>query len=418
MTWRVSFISLIVTGVLLPATGWAEEPLTLETCYRLALRRSEQIAIQQELLRQTEGRFLQALSGALPSASFVASEKRQDGSGGSAFTLKEVPERKFTFSQPLFSGFKEFAAMAGTRAEKRQRIHEKLRAEHLLLIDVTDAFYLLRQQREDLLALETIRATLTERMSELEERERLGRSRPSERASVEARLRRLEAEIERVRSQETTARQLLEFLTGLSHIDAITDDADALPALQPEETYVAKVDRRPDVLAAEEAWQVAKKNVTIAKADYWPTVDLDSNYYTKRVGASGGVDWDVLLTVDVPLFQGGEVVGAVKEAKSESRRAKLEQEQTRREATLEIRQVYATLAATVSRRRALEKALAAAEQNYLLQREDYEHGLVNNLNVLQTLQELQDARRDVIQVIYEERRQYWQLRAATGESLL
>ncbi len=96
----------------------------------------------------------------LPRASFALSEKRQNGTGGSAFTLKEVPERKFVFTQPLFLGFKEFAAMAGTRAERRQRVAEKSRAEHLLLVDVADAVHLLLQQRQDLSALETIRTAL------------------------------------------------------------------------------------------------------------------------------------------------------------------------------------------------------------------------------------------------------------------
>ena len=111
-------------------------PLTLDEAYRLALSRSEEIAIRRELIKEAEGRFVQAISGALPRASFQLSEKRQDGSGSSAFTLKEVPERKFVFSQPLFSGFKEFAAIAGSRSERTQRRHEQARAQHLLHTDV------------------------------------------------------------------------------------------------------------------------------------------------------------------------------------------------------------------------------------------------------------------------------------------
>ena len=48
-----------------PVMPWqANDPLlTLPECYALALTRSETIAIQQELIRETEGRFLQAFSG-------------------------------------------------------------------------------------------------------------------------------------------------------------------------------------------------------------------------------------------------------------------------------------------------------------------------------------------------------------------
>jgi outer membrane protein TolC len=67
-----------------PSEGAA---LTLEDCYKLALQQSEQVALRQELIAQAESRFTQALSGILPRVSFSSSDKRQDGSGGSAFTL-------------------------------------------------------------------------------------------------------------------------------------------------------------------------------------------------------------------------------------------------------------------------------------------------------------------------------------------
>ena len=399
-------------------TAVAEEmsPLTLDECVTLALKRSETIAIQQEIIKQTEGRFLQALSGVLPRAAFEASEKRQDANGGSAFTLREVPERKFVLTQPLFSGFKEFAAMAGSRAERRERALEKTRAEQLLFVDVSDAFYLLREQREDVAALERLRAALMGRIDELEERRRLGRSRQSEVVSVEAQLRRIEAEMERVRNQETAARQLLEFLTGLPRVDGIIDPEPGLPPLATEETYLARVNARPDVRAAEEAWRVSKAGIGVARAAFWPTLDLENNYYAKRAGTAKDIDWDVLLTLDVPLFQGGKALGAAREASSLARQAKLRSEETTRKATLEIRNAYATIRGAIDRHLALQRALTAAEENYRLELEDYRLSLVNTLEVLQALEALQDARRDVIHTMYDAKRRYGQLLAATGET--
>ncbi|MDP3703879.1 MAG: TolC family protein [Candidatus Omnitrophota bacterium] len=392
-------------------------PLDLQTAYRLALKRSETIAIQAEAIKQTEGRFLQALSTALPRATFELSEKRQSGSGSSASTLKKIPERKFIFSQPLFSGFKEFAAIAGSRAEHRQRVAERAHAQLLLLIDVADAFYLLHERQEDRKALEDIQTALTQRLDEVSEREHLGRSRRSEVVSAEAQLRRVEAEMELVHSQETTARQLLEFLTGRSPIDRIEEDGPPLPVLETEEASVAKASARPDVRAAEEAWRVAKNELRIAQAKFWPTVDLESNVYTKRVGVASDVDWDALLTVDVPLFQGGEAVGATRESASLARQAKLEWEETLRQAALDIRDAYVEFNAAMSRTQALAKAFAAAEESLSLQEADYRMSLVNNLDVLEALQALQDAKRDYIHAAHEAKRLYWQLRAATGAPL-
>ncbi|MBI3087902.1 MAG: TolC family protein [Candidatus Omnitrophica bacterium] len=410
-----SFLLFVACVLAAPLAG-AQEPaaLTLHDCFQLALKRSEEIAIHQELIKETEGRFLQALSGALPRASFNSSNKRQDAAGDSPFRLRDVPERKFTFSQPLFSGFKEFAAMAGSRAERRQRIQEKVRAEQLLFVDVSDAFYSLLEHREDGAALTTIREALVERLRELKGREELGRSRPSETASAEARLRRIEAEMEQVRSEELVTRQLLEFLTGLSPLRPLAGAELRLP-LEPEGYYLAKTADRADVRAAEEAWRVESKEVAVARAAVWPTVSADGNYYTKRVGVSEQVEWDATLTVDVPIFQGGQAVGAIEEASSEARQARLRFEQTSRQALLDIRDAYAQMQAALARRDALEQALAAADRNYLLQIEDYRLNLVSNLDVLQTLQDLQDARRDFLHAQHEAKRQYWRLRAAAGD---
>ena len=409
--------------ILVPIPPQQEQPqpeqtarlLTLADCFALALKHSEEIAISGERLEETRGRFLQALGSALPDVSFVSTDKRQDGTGATAFTLKHIPERRFTFTQPLFTGFKEFAAMAGARAERQERLQEKARAEQLLFVDVADAFTLLTEQRRDLFALETIRTTLLTRIEELEDRRRLGRSRASEVASAEAQLRRVEAELEQVRSAETTARQLLEFLTGLARLEGVSDQDVALGALAPAETYISKAAARPDVRAAEEAWHLAQHEVSVARADYWPEVDLEGNYYTERVGNAKDVTWDVLLTVDVPIFQGGSAKGAVRSAASRARQAELRFEQTRRAAELNIRDRYALLQAAFARTRALDQARQAAEENYRLQLEDYRLSLVNILDVLGTLRDLEDVRREVIHADYELKRLHWQLLVATGE---
>lgn len=411
----VSFIVLVIVGSL--SSAWAQEsPLTLADCYALTLKQSEKIGIQQELITEAEGRFARALGAVLPQLSFSSSDKRQDGSGGSAFTLKEVPERKFVLSQTLFGGFKEAAAMAIARKEKRQRLHEKERVEQLLLLDVANAFYLLFEQRADLKILVRSRKTLVKRMTELKERERLGRSRPSELASTEADLRRIEAEEERIRSGERVVRQLLEFLTG-REIGEIVDTGPPVISLEPEEHYLEKATLRSDVRAFEEAWEVSKKQLTIARAPLWPSVEVEGNYYTERAGAAEGVDWDATLTVDVPIFEGGQAFGAVKEVGARSRAAELRFAEAKRIASLDIREAYVSLQAALARRSALHKALAASEEDYRLQVEDYRLNLVSNLDVLETLEDLERAERDFLHVSFEAKRLYWQLRVASGETL-
>lgn len=390
-------------------------PLTLAECYRLALKQSEALAIHQELIAEAEARFTSAFSALLPRVSFVSSDKRQDGTGSSAFTLRHVPERKFALSQPLFSGFREFAALRGSKAEQAQRRLEKAHAEQLLLMDVADAFYLSLELRDDLGALAMIRQALAARLADLAAREQIGRSRPSEVVSAEAALRRVEAEGHDVRRQQTVARHLMEFLTGMEPLGSLTDAEPALPAVGPESAYLAKAIAQPGVHATEQAARVAKAGVAVAGADRWPTVDLDGNYYVERVGNAKDVDWDATVEVDVPIFQGGEVAGAIRAAESQARQADWEVSSARRSAVRDVRDRHAQVTAAIAQAEALTRALEAADESYRLQVEDYDRALVNHLEVLQALQALQDVRRDAIHAQHEAKRSAWRLRASVGE---
>ena len=168
-------------------------------------------------------------------------------------------------------------------------------------MDVVNAFYLVLGYQEEYQTLDAIRQTLLERIDELKKREDLGRSRPSESVSVQARLGRVEADLEFLQSEMEVAKELLEFLTG-QKIDAITD-SETLPQFSMSEDDISPMAQgREDVLAAKEVWEKSKKDVVVAQSGFWPEVSLDGNYYTKRVGTSADIDWDLSFTPHVPFF--------------------------------------------------------------------------------------------------------------------
>src|SRR3990172_5231776 len=101
-------------------------------------------------------------------------------------------------------------------------------------------FIFILEQREDLKVLEAIKAAFSERINELKDREKIGKSRTSEVVSTEVQLYNLEAEIELVKSRELVARELLEFLIGMSS-DKIAE-SEINFTLKPESEYVAGAD--------------------------------------------------------------------------------------------------------------------------------------------------------------------------------
>ena len=402
-------------------TSAEEYALTLSDCYRMALLQSEIIAINADLIKETEAHFLQAISIVMPHIAFLSTDTQEanNGSSSGSSTLGSLnpirsSTRAFNGTMTLFNGFKAIAAIKGSKYERIARIDEKIRAEQLLLLDVANAFYLLIEERQDIKVLEMTRNALRGRVKELQARERLGRSRPSEIVNAKAQFYSVEASLEVSRSQEVLARQLLEFLVGQS-VRIISDTYDFPIPLMPEDFYVMKADGRPDVEATKFAWQLSKEGITVADSGFLPQVDFAANYYTQRTGFEKGTDWDVALMVNIPIFDGGETLGNSKAANLQADEARLTYHRTRRHAPYDIKDTYVTLVTAMSVYKALRKAYTTAKLNYHMQKKDYARNLVNNLDVLASIQTLQDAERNYIHALYEAKRQYWKLRVAVGQ---
>lgn len=395
--------------------------LTLSDCYALALKQSETIAIDANFIKEAEARFLQALSIMMPYLSYQSVHTQEavpDDKGSTFGSLKPTKstQNQFQVNQVLFSGFKAFAAMGASTFEKKQLSEEKLRAEQLLLVDVANAFYLVIEEREDLKALIRTKTALNNRVKELKARENLGRSRASEVVNAKAQLYTVEADIKVVKSQEIVARQLLEFLIG-APVNKVADSYEIPPYLMPEEYYVSKFVNRPDLKALGYASKFSKKQLDVVNSDFLPTVSWQGNFYTQRTGFDKGTDWDVMLNVEVPIFNGTETIGKSREYRLKWQDSELRYMRLKRFAAYDIKDSYVKFTTALAVHENLRKAYYTAKVNYYLQRKDYERSLVNNLDVLASIQTLQDAQRNYIHAIYEAKRLYWQLRVSVGESI-
>ncbi len=391
-----------------------QAPLTLADCYELALKKSETIAINKEVIKEAEAHYMQSLGLILPHLSYNSADTRQDVSKSNALYRRESSVRNFVVTQELFSGFKELAGISGSKIEKRQRINEEKRGEQLLMADVAGAFYLLVEVREDLKALSQTRQALLDRIEELKSRERLGKSRSSEAVNAKAQVYGVESAITADKKNEEMALDLLEFLVGRK-VGGLRDDAKKISGVNSDAYYMSKVFQRPDVIAAKQAYEISRKQVTIAKSGLFPSVNVQGNYYTQRSTQPKTSEWDATLQVNVPIFNGTVTYGNIKEAAAISREAELAFRRVKRLAVQEIKDSCSNLKNDLASAKFLTKALGFARVNYILQKRDYEFSLVNNLDVLQAIQTLQDARRNYIHVFYETKRSYWQLQVSSGE---
>lgn len=406
-----------------PPDPVSKKPLTLEKAYELALKRSEDLAIARVDINQTWADFLEASGTAIGDMDFQMLQFLQKDTDASSATgatsTSQKPlrrTRQFTYSQPLFQGFKSYAALKSAGSLRTREIELKRRAEQLLYRDVAESFYTVLRLQEDTGITRNTLKLLNERVEKLEEWEKIGKSRLSEISTAKARMRRIEADLAQENGRMAVERRTLEFLTGIALEHALLEDTHQdLPAqAEAVDQYLQSSQTRPDVIAANEDLKLARQNIIASQSDLWPEITLDTNLYEKREGFQAGIDWDLLFKINVPIFKGGETLAEVKRAAGEKQKSELTAQKTVRMAETEVRQAYDAWNSSLNEYKALDASVKAAEENYNFQLQDYEKKLVDNLDVLAALEALNDDRLEANRSFFETKINLILLQTAAG----
>ncbi|WP_372522520.1 TolC family protein [Sulfuricaulis sp.] len=409
-------VGIVVSTVATVRPAHAAEALTLDEYFAAALKRSEVVATQGELIRQAEEHYKQADSALFPTVNGVASYARQDPIPAGDLPNASSPNRqsvaKLTATQPLFRGFREFAGLRQTKALVGAQNQDYLNARTQLFNDVVQNFYIVLSIEQDLKNFSEEINQNIDREKELNGRVRIGRSRISEVLSVQSTINTLRAQVEQLQSQLGTAREAFAFLSGLAPTTPLRDTEDLPATLEPLDDYLAQLEMRPDVKASQQRLSAAQENTTVARGANLPSLDLNANRYLERTGNLKDSNWDVGVALTVPIYAGGLLQSKVSEAVSQRTQAELSVSQVRRQAEQEIRSIYQSVVFDRLQLDALEKATESARKNYEAQRHDYRLGLVTNLDVLQALTAYQQNQRALDRARFTEKLDYLRLEAA------
>ncbi len=413
MVLAIAVMTLLVTAAKI---GHAAEALTLDEYFAAALKRSEVVATQGELIRQAEERYKQANSALRPTVNGVASYTRQDPIPAGELSTSTSPNRqslaKLTATQPLFRGFREFATLRQTQALLGAQDQDYRNARTQLFMDVTQNFYTVLSIEQDLKNFgEEINQNI-DREKELNGRVRIGRSRIGEVLSVQSTISTLRAQVEQLQGQLGTAREAFAFLSGLAPTTLLRDTENLPANLEPLDDYLARLELRPDVIASRQRLSAARENTKVARGAHLPSLDLNANRYLERTGNLKDSTWDVGIALTVPIYAGGLLQSKVSEAVSQLTQAELNASQVSRQAEQEIRSTYQSVVFDRSQLDALEKATESARKNYEAQRRDYRLGLVTNLDVLQALTAFQQNQLALDRARYTTKLDYLKLQAA------
>jgi outer membrane protein len=152
---------------------------------------------------------------------------------------------------------------------------------------------------------------------------------------------------------------------------------------------------RLEIQVADLEVQISEKNYKLAQRDYYPTVNLEGNYYKRGTdwdanGGNGIGDseyWDIRATATWSFWEWGRTTYGVREKLERISQAKYRQEQVQVDIDQEVKQAFLRTNESEQNIVTIEKAIEQAKENLRITEERYKEQVstITDVLVAQTL---------------------------------
>lgn len=321
------------------------------------------------------------------------------GHYGSTYVLGA--EARYTFD---FWG-RQRAALNVALGETAARQAEAQDAKILLSSQIAESWFELSRLLERKKLAEDALELRTRTLRIVQSRVKAGLDTEVERWQAEGDLPATERDIAELDERISLQRNTLAALAGLP-MHAL---ADAVPHVEPTRDSffptsipAELIGQRADVVAARWRVQAATQGVEVAKADFYPNINLRAFAGVARQGLSVGLsDWldagsrtySVEPAISLPIFDAGRLRARLKERVSDLDAAVETYNQVLREAVRDVANQMVSLDALEPQLQAQERALSARRTAFDLAKRQYASGLTNYLTVLNAQNALLQARK-------------------------
>jgi outer membrane protein len=420
------------------------EPLSLDTALLLANQHNEQIAISGENYLQaliekdrTAASFLPSVA-LIPSFSFADDgDDRRNNQSGSSIGDPSDPNDSFgggsggsrnnstgdsnldvpvNLRMNLFNGFRDVAnrRRAGSEIERQHSLMLDMQA--VVLLDVARAYYQVLRAEQSVRVLENSVTLQNERVRDMRTRNRAGVARPLDVAQTEAQASATRASLISAQADVQNGRTVLAFLIGQEVGESPLIDDLSLPGQLPtlDASLSDARQSRQDLLAAQSAVEAARSEVDVAFGQYYPSVNLNFNYYLERQSDPEDSMYNGLISANLPIFTGGVIHQNVRHALSRLRQASLDESYTRRQVEQDVKLAYTNVAAAGDRRTELQISRDAAQEALRQAEGNYNAGRATNLERLIAQSQVLSAELDLATATYEQKLQYLNLQRVLG----
>ena len=320
--------------------------------------------------------------------------------------------------QDIFSGFQTINRIRASENEERAALAQLLDVEQRIFLDVARA-YLDVVRDQALVGLNVNnKQVLARQLEATEDRMRVGELTRTDVSQARARLSGATADHIKAQSQLAVSRARFERLVGDAPREVQYPDEPAVLPSSLEEAVDLARKQQPNVRAATFRAQAAGNTVDAVGGELLPTVTLQADrtnsYNQSNLDGYDTRGYGVSVSVSIPLYQGGGTWSRLQEAEHTESQRRFQVVDARRRAHESVVSAWESLIASRAQIQSLNSQIQAAEVALEGVQKEAQVGSRTVLDVLDSEQELLDARVRLITAQREERVAGYSLLAAVG----
>lgn len=398
---------------------------SLEELYKLTLENSERIKLSVEELYIAEKNKDKAVSALLPRVSAIGAFTRYNDTKLSAAGAVLQPENSSYWGFRIDKGFslsgRELTAFEISNKNIAKSGFELHAVREAALINTAAAYHdLLRAKKNVEIARSNVER-LTKHRDAAQVRLNVGEATKTVLLRAQAELSGALSELIKTENNLTFANAVLARITGLPGIFDVKEPAGNEEILSIGHLKQIAQAERAELKALGLQKKIAEDQIKYVRGAYWPTLTLEGVYLRKYEDpATAYLIKESLYTglkLEFPFYEGGLRKAEVSEAKAKARQAELLFIELKQNIDLEVMDAHRTLMTQKGILKALEDQLAFAGDNYKAVSKQFEHGIVNSIDVMDANTLLVTAERQLADAISNYHFSTQLLKKATGTLL-
>ncbi len=418
-------ISALIIGLVCAASSSLANAEDLLSVYNQAKASDPTVLKSRALFNASEEDIEQARSSLLPTLSGSASYDRSKRNvEGNLFSEGKSFDYGLELSMDLYRHSSWLRLDNAKKSAHRSDVSYQA-AKQDLIVRVTSAYFDVLSAKDDLDFAKAEKAAIERQLEQTKQRYSVGLTAVTDVHEAQAQFDNAVTSEIRAENSVFTAEEALRVITNVYPRNLSTLNTERFSTSRPvpdsanEWQQMAEA-KNLDFIAQKISVDIAKENINIATSGHLPTLSLRGSYSDSDSddlmdNTSAQIDNQYVgITLNVPIYSGGETSSKVRQAQSNFVAASQDLQKTHRDVVRNTRNAYNTVIAAVSAIKALGQSVVSAESALKATEAGFEVGTRTIVDVLDSTRNLYNAKRNLSSTRYAYVQNILTLKRAAG----